>query len=541
MSSCPKNATYLSKTSQNDLLECMGQYIQSQIIADVKQSKYYGIMADEVTDISSWEQLGVTLHYIKDSVAHEKLVQFVACESITGKEICVNLVNLLQRVGLDPQCCRAQTYDGAGSMSGRLNGCQAKFREIVPKALYFHCSSHKLNLVLSKASSVSSIHCMLSDLKSLGIFFKYSPKRQRHLETSVDELNSKKAAANESLIPKLKLKLLCETRWVECHTALNDFNLLYEAVVYTLESISINIDKKWDAKSVTEANSLLHAITSDSFIVAFQTNLYFFGYTKGLSVLLQGSHLDILTAFEEVASVKQELRSIRDQAELDFKTTYKASIEMAQLAGKDELSRPRCCGRQVYRNNTQTQTPEDYWRVSVFIPFLDSILTELDARFTPDSKERVQGLLLLPKYLDQFNDDKISLVKRSFSEDMPQSDIFEQEVRIWKRKWQTFDADLPQNLAAVLDSFNKEMFPDIYVVLSIACIIPVTTATVERSNSALKYVKTALRSIMGQERLNSLLLLFIHKNISLDYEAIINSFASKHPRRMLLSNPLAGL
>ena len=85
---------------------------------------------------------------------------------------------------------------------GRLNGCQAKFREIVPKALYFHCSSHKLNLVLSKASSVSSIHCILSDLKSLGIFFKYSPKRQRHLETSVDELNSKKAAANESLIPK---------------------------------------------------------------------------------------------------------------------------------------------------------------------------------------------------------------------------------------------------------------------------------------------------------------------------------------------------
>ena len=161
MSSCPKNATYLSKTSQNDLLECMGQYIQSQIIADVKQSKYYGIMADEVTDISGWEQLGVALRYIKDSVAHEKLVQFVACESITGKEICVNLVNLLQRVGLDPQCCRAQTYDGAGSMSGRLNGCQAKFREIVPKALYFHCSSHKLNLVLSKASSVSSIVCYL--------------------------------------------------------------------------------------------------------------------------------------------------------------------------------------------------------------------------------------------------------------------------------------------------------------------------------------------------------------------------------------------
>ena len=82
------------------------------------------------------------------------------------------------------------------------------------------------------------------------------------------------------------------------------------------------------------------------------------------------------------------------------------------------------------------------------------------------------------------------------------------------------------------------MFPNVYVVLKIVNTIPVTTATIERSNSALKYVKTALRSTMGQERLNSLLLLFIHKDIPLDYEVIINSFASKHPRKMLLSNPL---
>ena len=81
-------------------------------------------MADEVTNISGWEQLGVALHYIKNNVAHEKLVEFVACDSITGRDISMNLMSLLQRVGLDPHCCRAQTYDGTGSMSGRLNGCQ---------------------------------------------------------------------------------------------------------------------------------------------------------------------------------------------------------------------------------------------------------------------------------------------------------------------------------------------------------------------------------------------------------------------------------
>ena len=71
--------------------------------------------------------------------------------------------------------------------------------------------------------------------------------------------------------------------------------------------------------------------------------------------------------------------------------------------------------------------------------------------------------------------------------------------------------------------------------------VPVTIATVERSNSALKYVKTDLRSTIRQEQLNSLLLLFIHKDkdIALDYDTIMNVFADKHPRRMLLSNLLA--
>ena len=41
------------------------------------------------------------------------------------------------------------------------------------------------------------------------------------------------------------------------------------------------------------------------------------------------------------------------------------------------------------------------------------------------------------------------------------------------------------------------------------------SGTVERGNSALKYVKTSLRNIMGQERLNALMLLYIHKDIAL--------------------------
>ena len=495
--SCQRYATYVSKTSQNDLLQCMGQYVQSQIVAAVLDSSFYGIMADEVTDVSGWEQVGVAVRYVQRSVAVERLVEFVACTSVKGEDLCMHILSTLQRLGLDPNTCRAQTYDGAGCMSGYLNGCQAKFREQVPRALYYHCGSHQLNLVLSRASDVSAIQCMLFDLKALGIFFRYSPKRQRQLECSIESINTTRVGTSQPLIPAIKLKLLCETRWVERHTALFDFSRMYEAVVRCLASISSNTEKKWDSKSVTDAHGLLHAITSDSFLVAFQTNMYFFGYTKGLSTLLQGSALDILTAFDEVQTVKRELQDIRSNAEKEFSSVFQTITEMAHVIGK-EPGIPRTCVRQTQRVNVEGQTPEGYWRVAVFVPFLDNLLTQLNTRFTQMSREAVQGLLLLPQNLSRLDDAKISQLKVSYLEDLPQPDLFIPEVRLWKRMWASASGDLLQSLSSVLSATNDKQFPNICTILKLLIIIPVTTATVERGNSSLKYIKTDLRSTMGQ-------------------------------------------
>jgi len=46
------------------------------------------------------------------------------------------------------------------------------------------------------------------------------------------------------------------------------------------------------------------------------------------------------------------------------------------------------------------------------------------------------------------------------------------------------------------------------------------------------------RSNMGQERLNALLLLVIHRDIELNYEKVVDIFARRNNRRMLLINPV---
>ena len=66
--------------------------------------------------------------------------------------------------------------------------------------------------------------------------------------------------------------------------------------------------------------------------------------------------------------------------------------KIATGAGWPELSVPRTCQRQTQRSNVIAETPKDYWRRSVFLPFLDHLLTELSSRFSAMTKAAVGGL-----------------------------------------------------------------------------------------------------------------------------------------------------
>ena len=423
-------------------------------------------------------------------------------------------------------------------MSGHLNGCRAKFQESVPRASYYHCSSHQLNLALSKACVVPGIQHMLADLKALGIYFKYSPKRQRRLEDAVMEVNERRESAGVKKVSSTKVKIMCETRWVERHTVLAEFAEMYEPTVLCLEAIASNCSGTWNSKSITEASGLLRSIASDEFIASFHTNLYFSGYTKALSCLLQGSSQDVLTAYKEVEVVKDVLKKIREDVEKEFETVYKSMSKTISLHDKNELSIPRRCGRQTFRSNVEADTPQVYWRRTVFLPFLDHLLSELSSRFTEHNKRAIEGLQLLPITINSVNEERVKQLYEHFKQDLPAPESFNQEFKLWTQRWKSCSSILPQNISETLEQVDSKVYPNICTILHLLMIIPVTAATVERGNSALKYVKSDFRSKMGQSRLNALMLLYIHKDISLDYDAIVSAFAAKRPRRLLLQNPL---
>ena len=79
----------------------------------------------------------------------------------------------------------------------------------------------------------------------------------------------------------------------------------------------------------------------------------------------------------------------------------------------------------------------------------------------------------------------------------------------------------------------SSMFSEVDKLVRIYLTIPVTTATGERSLSAVRCIKTYLRFTMSQQRLNNIMLLIVHKDLTdgLDLPTIARQFVDANERR----------
>ena len=86
-------------------------------------------------------------------------------------------------------------------------------------------------------------------------------------------------------------------------------------------------------------------------------------------------------------------------------------------------------------------------------------------------------------------------------------------------------------LAAV--PLASSMFSEVDKLMRIYLTIPVTTATGKRSLSAVRCIKTYLRSTMFQQRLSNIMLLNVHKDLmdGLDLPTIARQFVDANERR----------
>ena len=133
----------------------------------------------------------------------------------------------------------------------------------------------------------------------------------------------------------------------------------------------------------------------------------------------------------------------------------------------------------------------------------------------------------MPINVSQLTEVEINKVYERFRNDLTTRDLFEQEATLWKTLWSK-DANPPDTLQKTLQhpSSCRTMFPNVIKALHLFLLSSVSAASVERANSSLRFIKHRLRSTMGEDRFNALILLFQHRDIDLDIDCIIDMYAS---------------
>lgn len=60
----PTNATYKSKTTQNEIIDICGDLIAKKITDEIREAKFFSILADEASDCANLEQLSLVVRFV---------------------------------------------------------------------------------------------------------------------------------------------------------------------------------------------------------------------------------------------------------------------------------------------------------------------------------------------------------------------------------------------------------------------------------------------------------------------------------------------
>ena len=255
--SADRNATYTSKTIQNQLLFLMGEMITETIVRRANGSKIWALLADETTDRQTREILVLVCRY----TYHEK-GQIVIREDpfaivdafekartqnqsernelkLDGKTLGHVILSQLRKATLDTSICVGQGYDGAATMAGVANGVAAEIKKTAPLADYFHCVSHATNLSCSKCITVPLVRNAQDTMSTTINHFTASAKRVSCLKKHAQDLG----------LDTGNLLSLCSTRFVERHTAVLRFLECFPAIMSALEDMETWDDRDASVKS----------------------------------------------------------------------------------------------------------------------------------------------------------------------------------------------------------------------------------------------------------------------------------------------------
>jgi hypothetical protein len=242
-----------------------------------------------------------------------------------------------------------------------------------------------------------------------------------------------------------------------------------------------------------------------------------------------------------ITTVINQIGALRNEEE--FSKLYDKIIEFSaenniDLNVKMKVRRTRTTSTRL-NNSLITSTigqreeidNKNKYRMLIFYPVIDSILLEMNDRFSKTNMEILRGISSLSPDSSTFLE--IEELKALCAMSQCDIQLLNNEIQVLKPMLkQTKPKNIIDLYFEVLPL--KQAFPCILSLIIGAMTIPVSSTTTERTFSKMKLIKTAARNSMSDNRLSDLSLLAIERDFCIDYEKIIDAFAIQHKNSRII-------
>ncbi|KAI6658762.1 hypothetical protein LOD99_15087 [Oopsacas minuta] len=367
----------------------------------------------------------------------------------------------------------------------------------------------------------------LSTVYEITKLIKKSPKRDAIFSKLKDEISECSPG----------IRILCPTRWTVRAEAFSSISENYHVLQLTW-----NVAK--DATKDTELKTRIGGVAAH--MEKFE---FFFGVELGRKILNMTDNLSrslqtkTISAHEGQTLVKITLSTLlKMRTEINFNLFWmyvecrRSSIEVSSPA----LPRKRKITRRYETDGNTTEYPtsvEERYR-KIYFQIIDLTMAAIKDRFDQKGFQMLQNLeTALTSSENASDSDLIGSIIAFYGDNFTHADRLHTQLKLLHCSGAAL-TDLPSIIIYLksLNSTEKSFFSEVIKIVKLILVMPATNATSERSFSALRRLKSWLRTTTCQARLNWCLLLHVHKQRTdgLPLKVLVNEFVTCNESRMRL-------
>lgn len=521
---------YLSPDIQNEFVQLCARHVETEILKERENAKYYAILVDATPDSAHIEQTTFILRYLRCDpekttyTIEERFLAFVDCNKKKGEDIANLIRETLKKYQIPLADCRGQGYDNGSNMKGEYKGAQSFILRENPYAVYSPCAAHSLNLC-----GVDSAECCPNAITFFGVIqkcyniFSSSPQRWAILKNRIAGSSFHK---------------LSDTRWSARIDAVRPFANHLSGLQEALEDLQgLNLT----AETRGDINGILKYMCKFECILMASSWIKILSAINERNLVLQATNSTIDVEVENLNGLLSDLQLMRNGWD-DIWSESKLVAEKLQISTSLPLSRKRKRTIPFPRNDEQNEesdsstSDETEFKRNTFLVIVDSVIAGITNRFNA-ARNLNETFSFLWKFatLEQKEIEKSAagFVKKY------DADVSEELAGEMIHLKHIYKENFKENLSP-FDLLNSiciknldTLFPNVCVALRIFCTLPVSVATAERSFSALARIKNFHRSCSTQARVSGLATLCLESALArqLDFNAIIDGFASAKARK----------